>query len=225
MPNTSPDLSVARRVMVDNQIRTFDVTDRDVLSAFDHVPRDCFVPEGERALAYTDRAVGLNGARTLLLPLILARLVQAMHPVAGETALDVCGGLGYSAAILAAIGLDVTMVETSAALTDGAKAALASAGARVSVAEAQPMISAQSGASFPGKTFDLILINGASEVGPTGFFPLLAEGGRLGLIFKRGKAAQAAIYLKANGIVSPRLAFDAQASVLPGFAQSAGFVF
>ena len=118
------DMPTARRVMVDNQIRTFDVTDREVLAAFDVVPRDAFVAPGDKAIAYADRILTVGEAsarRAMLPPLILARLIQALQPVAGERALDVAGGFGYSAAILASIGLDTTAVETDASLTEGAR--------------------------------------------------------------------------------------------------------
>lgn len=223
-----PQMSQARRVMVDNQIRTFDVTDRDVLAAFDVVPRECFVPDAARALAYLDRKVvvsGANASRALLPPLILARLVQALQPQAGESALDVMGGTGYSAAILAGMGLNVSAIESDSGLTDGATAALASAGASVTVLPADAGISALKGTNAGGKTFDVILINGASEVEPSGFFALLAEGGRLGIVLRRGGASQVAVYVKANGVISPRYAFDAQVAVLPGFAREVGFVF
>lgn len=223
-----PDMSNARRVMVDNQIRTFDVTDSDVLSAFDSVPREAFLPAGEEALAYTDRRIELataSGPRSLLPPLILARLVQALQPQAGESALDVLGGTGYSAAILAAIGLKTSAIEADEQLSLAARAAAAKAGGKVENLACDPAISAKAGCKTAGNTFDVILINGASEREPSGFFAALAEGGRLGCILRRGATGQAAIYVKANGVVSPRFAFDAQVPVLPGFAQEKSFTF
>jgi protein-L-isoaspartate(D-aspartate) O-methyltransferase len=216
------DLAQARRAMVDNQIRTFDVTDRAVLAAFDAVPRHLFVPAAEKAAAYSDKRIGLGGGRSMLPPLILARLVQALQPQPGERALDLFGGLGYSSAILAAIGLEVTFGEPEASLATEAKAALANAGVAVTVGSVGVGDGTVTGLTG---SFDLILVNGASEREPSGLFPLLNEGGRLGIILRRGAAAQAHIYLKANGVVSPRMAFDAQAPVLPGFALVPGFAF
>lgn len=222
------DFVTARRVMVDNQIRTFDVTDQSVLTAFETVPREVFVAGRDRALAYTDRmlVVGEGGSsRALLPPLILARLIQALQPVAGERALDVMGGMGYSAAILAKIGLETTYIEADASLTEAARAALDAAKISVKTAPAEPGMSAASGATKAGRGFDVILVNGASEREPDGFFPLLNEGGRLGIVIREGRAAKAMVYVKANGHCSPRRAFDAQVPVLPGFASEPGFVF
>jgi len=224
----SQSLAQARRAMVDNQIRTFDVTDRAVLAAFDAVPREAFLPEAHQALAYLDRRIDLpvtGGTRSLLPPLILARLIQALHPISGERALDVLGGQGYSAAILAAIGLETSAIEADAALSEAAKAAFSATQSPAIALPAQPDLSARAGAALPGQVFDVILINGASALEPTGFFPLLAEGGRLGMLMRKGQGAQALVYVKANGITSPRFAFDAQAPLLPGFADAPGFVF
>lgn len=220
------DMLNARRVMVDNQIRTFDVTDRDVLAAFDVVPRELFVADKDRAIAYADRTVTLaDGRRAMLPPLLLARLVQALQPQAGERALDVLSGTGYPAAILAAIGLDVTLLESDPVLAEQAKAALAAAGSAVQVAPVQSDLGADKIAAPAGDGFDVILINGATEREPKAFFPLLKDGGRLGVFFRDSRASRALVYIKAGTHVSPRRAFDALAPVLPGFAAEAGFVF
>lgn len=220
------DMHNARRVMVDNQIRTFDVTDRDVLAAFDVVPRELFVSEKDRTIAYADRAIALgDGCRVMLPPLLLARLVQALQPQAGERALDVMSGTGYPAALLAEIGLDVTVLESDAALADAAKAALAAAGSKAQVAPVQPDLGADKVIAPAGGGFDIILLNGATEREPKAFFPLLKDGGRLGVFVREAGACRALVYVKSGNHVSPRRAFDALAPVLAGFAAEAGFVF
>lgn len=222
------DMSHARRVMVDNQIRTFDVTDKTVLEAFDSVPRELFVAPRDRAIAYADKILTVGegaGARALLPPLVLARLVQALEPAPGAKALDVLGGMGYSAAILAGAGLDVSFIEQDAALTEQARAALAEAQVAVQVLPADGGLGVASAPKGVSGRYDIILINGASEREPEAFFPLLAEGGRLGVLMRAGVNARATIFLRSGNHVSPRRAFDAVAPVLPGFAAEAGFVF
>lgn len=220
------DMHNARRVMVDNQIRTFDVTDRDVLAAFDVIPREVFVSEKDRAIAYADRTITLgDGRRAMLPPLLLARLVQALQPQAGERALDVLSGTGYPAAILAEIGLDVTVLESDAVLAGEAKAALAATGSKAAVAPVQADLGADKVAAPAGGGFDVILINGATEREPKAFFPLLKEGGRLGVFVREAGTCRALVFVKSGSHVSPRRAFDALAPVLPGFAAEAGFVF
>lgn len=222
------DMSHARRVMVDNQIRTFDVTDKSVLEAFDSVPRELFVAPKDRAIAYADKTLVVGEgafARALLPPLVLARLVQALEPVAGARALDVMGGMGYSAAILAGAGLETSFIEQDAALTDQARAALAEAQVNVQVLAADPALGAGAAPKGVAGRYNIILINGASEREPEAFFPLLAEGGRLGVLMRNGSMARATIFLRSGHQVSPRRAFDSVAPVLPGFAAEAGFVF
>jgi protein-L-isoaspartate(D-aspartate) O-methyltransferase len=222
------DLSHARRVMVDNQIRTFDVTDKTVLEAFDSVPRELFVAPRDRAVAYADRTlvVGEGDARRALLPpLVLARLVQALEAAPGEKALDVMGGMGYSAAILAGAGLNVSFLERDAGLADQARAAFAEAQVSVDVLPAEAGLSLANGPKLPAGSFNVILVNGAVEREPESLFRLLAEGGRLGVLMRNGTSARATVFVRSGNHVSPRRAFDAVAGVLPGFAAEPGFVF
>lgn len=222
-----PNMSQTRRVMVDNQIRTFDVTDRDVLSAFDATPRENFVAPADRSLAYSDSRLFVAGqgtSRALLVPMVLARLIQALQPQQGETALDCFGGHGYAAALFSHLGLLTTLAETDAGLVEGAKAALAGLANPVRVLGASE-ISADKAPGLAGELFDVILVNGAVERAPQALLALLKDGGRLGVIVRKGRAAQAHIYLRSGANVSSRHAFDAQAAMLPGFAEEAGFVF
>lgn len=217
----------ARRVMVDNQIRTFDVTDRDVLAAFDVVPRERFVASKDEALAYSDSRLSVDGAsitRPLLTPLVLARLIQALQPQAGESALDCFGGWGYSAAILAHIGVKTTVAETDEKLVAGAKQALEGV-ENIERVLAAGDITADRAAGLSGQQFDVVLVNGAVEREPTALLALLKDGGRLGVVVRKGRAAQARIYLRSGQVTAARQAFDAQAPVIPGFAEEPGFVF
>ncbi len=218
----------ARRVMVDNQIRTFDVTDPAVLLAFETVPRDLFVAPADRRIAYSDRPlqVGTGPAgRPLLPPLILARMLQAFEARPGETALDVLGGTGYAAALMAAMGLEVTLLEAETGHLEMAGKAFAAAGAAVTRAPAMPGLTATSGVALPAGRFDCILVSGATEIEPTGFFPLLAEGGRLVVILRENGASRAMLYVKSGETIGRRRIFDVQAAILPGFDRKPAFEF
>ena len=100
------DSKAQRQTMVDCQIRTFEVTDQLVIDRFASVPRERFLPDVFRDLAYSD--IGFTASRSqgrttryLLPPLILARLIQGGRVGSSDRVLDVAGGSGYSAAILA----------------------------------------------------------------------------------------------------------------------------
>jgi len=150
--------------------------------------------------------------------------MQALQPQEGEAALDCFGGFGYGAALFSHLGLATTLAETDPGLVEGAKAALSDLSNPVRVL-APSEISADRAPGLSGELFDVILVNGAVERAPQALLALLKDGGRLGVIMRKGRAAQAHIYLRSGSNVSSRHAFDAQAALLPGFAEEAGFVF
>ena len=100
--------------MVDSQLRPQGVNDPAVIAAMASVPREQFVPEAQRPLAYSDRSVPLDDGRALPAPSVLGQLLTALAPVRGERALVVGAGTGYSAAVLSAMGVDVTTSEKAA---------------------------------------------------------------------------------------------------------------
>src|ERR1700751_6078005 len=118
------DFAHARRMMVEGQIRTNDVTERDLLAAFDEVPRERFVPERWQPIAYLDRDVPITGARCLPKPLVLAKLLQVAEVGEGDRVLDVGGATGYSSAILARLGGVVVALEEDDAVAASAARAL-----------------------------------------------------------------------------------------------------
>jgi protein-L-isoaspartate(D-aspartate) O-methyltransferase len=104
----SPDYTAARQAMVDSQLRPQGVNDPAVIAAMASVPREEFVPEGQRPLAYVDRSIPLDDGRALPAPSVLGQLLTALAPERGERALVIGSGSGYSAAVLSAMGVDVT---------------------------------------------------------------------------------------------------------------------
>src|SRR3712207_2305622 len=126
------DFAQARRIMVDGQLRTFDVNDIPLLDAMDSVPRELFVLPGREELAYIDQDILVSdGAerRYMLSPMILGRMVQALGIERGERVLDVACGRGYASAVLRELGARVTALETDEDLAAVAKQSLAAAGA------------------------------------------------------------------------------------------------
>lgn len=113
MTQPLPDFAAARRAMIDSQLRPQGVTDSAVLSVMARVPREDFVPQSARAIAYGDRPLDLGNGAALMPPAALARLLTELHPRPGERALVVGSGNGYSEAVLQALGL---AVDTTAGL-------------------------------------------------------------------------------------------------------------
>ena len=94
------DFALARRNMVDGQLRPNRVTNASLLAAVGELPRERFLPEGLRSVAYADDDVPLGNGRFLMEPMVLARLIQALQPQPDDKALVVASGRGYGAALL-----------------------------------------------------------------------------------------------------------------------------
>jgi protein-L-isoaspartate(D-aspartate) O-methyltransferase len=219
------DFAAARRMMVDGQVRPSDVTDLRLIAAMLELPRERFVPAASAELAYSDSdlAVGTSGgaARRLLLPRVLAKLLQAADVGLDDRVLVVGCGTGYSAAVLARLAGAVVALEQDAVLAKAAGENLVAVGA-VNARVVVGTLSAGWGKDAP---YDVILFDGACEVLPASIGAQLADGGRLVGIFGRAPGGRAMLYRLDAGDLSGRHIFDAAASVLPGFAAEPAFVF
>lgn len=203
-----------RRMMVDCQLRTYDVTDRAVLAAADEVAREAFLPASLAHLAYLDQSVPLPGTgRALMAPMVIARMIQTLDLQPGERALEFGGGSGYGAALMAAMGAAATLWEPDSAALAFADAALAGSGA------------AATGDRPASESFDVILVSGACEEPPEDLFALLAAEGRLIAVEGLGRAARVKLYRKSGETVSGRPVFDAAVPPLAEFRRAPAFVF
>jgi protein-L-isoaspartate(D-aspartate) O-methyltransferase len=215
------DATTARRLMVDGQIRTADVTDAALLDAMLTVPREQFLPPTLAPLAYLDADIPIGKGCALLRPMVLAKLIQAAHIRAGERVLDIGCATGYSAAILARLGASVVALEEDPDLANAARTALAAIGAADSEVVIGPLAS-----GWPaGAPYDLILLNGAAEVVPDALGGQLKPEGRLIGIGGNPPASKGMVYRVTEGHLLGRPIFDAAASLLPGFRTPPSFVF
>jgi protein-L-isoaspartate(D-aspartate) O-methyltransferase len=215
------DTATARRMMVDGQVRTADVTDLDLIAAMAALPRERFVPPALAEQAYRDGDIAIGDGRVLLKPMVLAKLIQAARVRDNDHVLDVGCGTGYSSAVLARLAGAVVALEQDEALARQAKAALAATdGSQVTV------VTAPLTAGWPAAApYDVIFINGATEIVPETLGRQLKPDGRLACIFGRGPTGKAMIYRQIEGQLAGRPVFDAAAPVLPGFVAPLAFVF
>jgi protein-L-isoaspartate(D-aspartate) O-methyltransferase len=219
------DFARARRTMVDTQVRVNDVTDARIIEALMAVPREEFVPEARRELAYIDDDVPVldaaagKPARYLIEPMVLAKMLQAASVEPTHAVLDVGVATGYSSAVLARLADRVVAVEEDEALATGARDKL---GALGNVAVATGSLAAGAPASGP---YDVILIEGAVEVVPESLLSQLKEGGRLVAVVGTGRAAKCVVHARFGADISKRPIFDAAIPALPGFQAVRGFVF
>jgi len=217
------DFAQARRTMVDSQVRPSDVTDLRLIAAMLDVPREQFVPAARRAVAYLDIDVPISGqgARALLKPMVLARLLQAAGIGENDRVLDVGCATGYSTAVVAKLAGEVIALEEDVALARIAGETLAACGVTNGSVVSGPL---QNGweRSAP---YDVIVLEGASEVVPAALLSQLKDGGRLVAVSGSGPMGKATIYRAAGGRATAQTLFDASAPLLPGFAKAAAFVF
>jgi protein-L-isoaspartate(D-aspartate) O-methyltransferase len=217
------DFALARRNMVDGQLRPNRVNDAGLLAALGELPRERFLPEGLRSVAYADDDVPLGNGRFMMEPMVLARLIQVLQPRAEDKALVAAAGLGYGAAILARLTKSVVAVETDAALAAAAAKTLQELG----VSGVQQVAGqAEQGVAASGP-YDIILIEGAVPEVPKVIADQLAEGGRLATVIAdpSGALGVAHLFVKQGGVVSGRPLFDAGTPLLPGFERPARFTF
>jgi protein-L-isoaspartate(D-aspartate) O-methyltransferase len=216
------DTVAARRMMVDGQVRTADVTDPDLIAAMLAVPRERFAPASVAELAYVDNDLPLGGGRALLKPMVLAKLIQAARVRNTDHVLDVGCGSGYSSAVLARLAGSVVALEEDQALAQQAKQALGGieGGGVINV------VTGPLNAGWPAVApYDIIFLNGVTEVVPEVLGRQLKSDGRLICVFGRASAGKAMIYRQIEGQLVGRPIFDAAAPLLPGFVAAPEFVF
>ena len=209
-----PDFTAARQAMVDSQLRPQGVNDPAVVAAMSLVPRELFVPEEQRALAYADRTIPLGTGRGMAAPSVVGLLLTALAPVKGESALVVGGGSGYSAAVLGEMGLDAVALESSPELAATARER------GVAVVEG-PLDKGHK----RGAPYDLILVDGAVELIPDALIDQLKDGGRLGAGLVDEGITRLIVGRKAGGGFGFHSVSDAGVPVLPGFQRPRAFTF
>ena len=204
--------STARQKMVDGQVRPSDVTDIRIIDAMLEVPREAFAPQSQRALAYLDLDLevseGTSAKRYLIKPAVTAKMLQAAEITNTDRVLVVGCATGYTAALAAKLAGQVTATESDPSLSAKAGSVLAEIGLgnvtvkAAAAAEGDP-------ASAP---FDVIVLNGATEVTPDRLYRQLKEGGRLVGVFAMTQPPRATIRVhtpvgSVSSNISPRCGF------------------
>lgn len=216
------DYTAARRKMVENQIRANRITDPALITAMATVPREAFVPDPLKGIAYIDKDIRLSAGRALLAPLVLAQLVQLAGIAAEDVVLNVGCGVGYDSAIIAGLASAVIGLESDPGLAETARRALAGLGLGMVTIVEGPLAQ---GYARQGP-YDVIVFGGAIAAPPAAISGQLAEGGRMvAVVTDRRGVGRGTLFVKTRGTLSHRVAFDAAAPFLPGFEPQPQFVF
>ena len=217
------DFALARRNMVEGQLRPNRVTNALLLAAIGELPRERFLPDGLSSVAYADDDVPLGNGRFLMEPMVLARLIQSLQPRPEDRAAVVASGRGYGAALLARLVNSVVAVESDPQMAAAAERTSKELGLGA-IQQTVGELEAGATASAP---YDIVLIEGAVRQVPQAIFDQLADGGRLATVVagREGTLGAAQLFVKEGGIVSGRPLFDAGTPILPGFAPPPRFAF
>lgn len=198
--NATPlDFAKAREAMVEQQVRPWDVLDTRVLEVLSTLPREAFVPEATRALAYADLALPLAHGQQMLKPVVEGRLLQALALQPGESVLEIGTGSGYLTACLGRLAREVVSIELHADLAEAAAARLAGLGLdgniRIETGDAMQLRTE--------RRFDAIAVTGAVDTLPPHFLEWLAPEGRLFVV--QGRAPAMAAVLVRNPVNARRI--------------------
>lgn len=180
------DVNAARRQMIDQQVRAWDVLDLQVLDAMTRVRREDFVPPAYREIAFADMCVPLGHGQSMLAPKLEGRLLQALELRAEDAVLEIGTGSGYFAACLGALAREVKSVEIFPELAQSARANLARGDVHnVTVVTADAYSLAE-----PAR-YDAVVLTGSLPLYDARFEQYLAEGGRLVAVVGQGPVMEA----------------------------------
>lgn len=229
LPKTVPaDSIVARRHMVESQLRPNRIHDERILNAMGSLPRESFVPASLAGIAYADCSLEVAPQRFLLEPMVLALLIQECGIKEGSRVLDIGMATGYSTAVFAALGANVVALESDQELLRQAEQLLTELGHGSKIQMVLGSLPQGAKAQAP---FDVILLNGGVEAIPDELLRQLGEGGKLLAVIRRYGPAhvahigEARVYEKIRGVVSYRPLFNANVKRLPSFDQPKTFSF
>lgn len=175
-----------REQMVDQQVRAWDVLDERVLEVMRQVPRELFVPAGQRYRAYADAEVPLSHGQHMLRPSVAGRLLQGLLPQPHEQVLEIGAGTGFITSCLRAMSAGVSSLEIHPDLADSARGNLAALGVRgVEVLDANALL------FETGTRFDAIAVTASLPLYDERFARMLKVGGRLFIVVGEAPVMQA----------------------------------
>jgi protein-L-isoaspartate(D-aspartate) O-methyltransferase len=214
--------ALARRKMVENQLRTNQIEDARVIAAMGRIPREMFVPPALKGLAYIDEDLPLGNGRNLMEPLVLARVLQVASIGPGDVVLDVGCGNGYNAAVMSQLASTVIALESDPDLVAESSRLFAELELDNVVVVEGPL---REGYPKAGP-YDVITFGGAVAEVPGVIINQLAPAGRIvAVIAQRPKIGRIKVITRSKSGVLQTEAFDAFTPLLPGFEPVSKFTF
>jgi protein-L-isoaspartate(D-aspartate) O-methyltransferase len=190
-----PDLTAARQLMVESQLRTRGISDPRVLDAMLHVPRDQFVPAAYRAQAYEDHPLPIGDSQTISQPYIVAVMLESLQLQPSDRVLEVGTGSGYATALLCQLAAEVFSIERHPALAENAREVFTRLGYKnVQVFTGDGSLGLPASAPF-----DAILVSAAAAGLPPALIAQLNESGRMIIPVGTGDSQQLQFVRMVNG--------------------------
>ena len=181
------DMHAARNQMVQQQLRTWEVLDLGILSVFESLPREKFVPAAYGNAAYRDMQIPLPHGEVMLSPKVEGRMLQALAPKNGERALEIGTGSGYFAACLAKLAREVLTVDIHPDFVEAAGKTLKSLGLKNVQVETRDGTKLE----WLDGRYDLIAVTGSLPVYDPAYEQRLNVGGRLCVVVGRAPVMEA----------------------------------
>lgn len=173
--HAEPDFAARRAEMVEQQLRERGIRDERVLAVMGEVPRELFVPERRRELAYADAALPIGAEQTISQPWIVAAILQALELRGDEEVLEIGTGSGYSTCLLGRLAQHVVSVERHSSLARAAAEALRGCGA-----DNVELLVGDGSRGVPDRApFAAIAVHAAAPAPPPALVEQLAEDGRM----------------------------------------------
>jgi protein-L-isoaspartate(D-aspartate) O-methyltransferase len=215
------DTLAARRQMVDQQIRTWEVLDPRVLDVLCAVPREAFVPAEYRELAFADSPIPIGFGQSMLAPVLQGRILQALAPNPAETILEVGTGTGYLTAALCLLGGATHSIDIRSEFTAAAAANLRAVPLAHATLETRDVFDAA-----PLGEYDVIAVTGSLPLYDARFERALAVGGRLFAVVGVAPVMDAVLVRRVDGDEWIRESlFETVIDPLVGARAPQGFVF
>ncbi|HUF74259.1 MAG TPA: protein-L-isoaspartate O-methyltransferase [Gammaproteobacteria bacterium] len=210
----------ARRQMISQQIRTWDVLDEHVLDTLRDTPREAFVPEAERDLAFADTEVPLPHGQCMMSPKVEARLLQALAIEPTDSALEIGTGSGYLAACLGRLAENVVSLEIFADLSEAAGQKLRRQGIHNVELRDEDATRAHLDARF-----DVVAITASLPVLSERYISLLNPGGRLFVVVGRSPVMEAVLVrMHADGSWTEQSLFETMLTPMMNADEPEAFV-
>ncbi len=182
----------ARRNMVEQQVRPWEVLDARVLNLFESIQREDFVPVRYRKMAFTDMNIPLDHGEVMMKPVVEGRTLQAVDIQPGETVLEIGTGSGFLTACLAHLATEVVSVDIHGSFTAEAGRRLEEQGiTNVELFTGDVMRGWQ-----PERAQDVVVVTGSVPVVPEAFQGWVNPGGRLFCIAGQSPAMEALLFTR-----------------------------